>query len=85
MTSDVVNSIMGKKLVNFEAKKKKKGGGKKKEVTQRGQPEGPKQMLELIQHLNFSDLNLSVAVFLTKKDFGQDMRNARTYPAFELI
>ena len=42
----------------------------------------PKHMLELIQHLNVSDLNLTVGSFcfacLTKKkkDFGWDMMNA---------
>ena len=58
----------------------------KLELIQRREPVGLKQTLELIRHLNLSDLNLSVS-FLTKKkkDPGRDMTNAGTYPACELI
>ena len=51
-------------------------------VIWRCEPVRPKHMLELIQHLNVSDLNLTVGSFcfacLTKKkkDFGWDMMNA---------
>ena len=43
------------------------------------------QKRKLIRYLNLSDLNLFVVVFTKKRmDFGQDMTNACTCPAFEL-
>ena len=65
--------------------KEGKGGGGGFELIHHGDTLGPKQTFVQIQHLNLPNLNLSV-VFLTKKkrDFGWDMTNASTYPAFEL-
>ena len=84
MTSDEVNSVMGKKLVLREKKKRHE----KTELIQHREPVGQKQMHELIRHLNLSNLTLTTVSYAKKKrkkDFGQDMTNACTYPAFELI
>ena len=55
MTSDEVNSVMGKKLVLREKKKRHE----KNELIQHREPVGQKQMHELIQHLNLSNLTLT--------------------------
>ena len=73
MTLDKVNNITGKKSVIFEQKKKKKLSSTETLCSVR-----PMHTLELIQ------LQL-MHYFLAKKDFGWDMMNIRTYPAFELI
>ena len=62
MASNEVNSMTGRKQVNFKEKqtKQKKKAGKKEEIVQHGQPVEPEHMLEVIWHLNLSNLNLSV-------------------------
>lgn len=53
MTSDEVNSMMGKESVIFKFKKKlnnKKQKPGKNELIQHEEPKRPKQMLEFIQH-----------------------------------
>ena len=55
MTSDEVNSSTGKKLVIFEERRKR--GGTKFELIQHLELVEQKQMLELVQHLNRSNLN----------------------------
>ena len=83
MTSDEVNSVTGKKSVIFTGAGG--GGGRRRREIQLNLS-GAEILFGQSTRLNLSDLNLSV-IFLRKKkkDFGRDMANACTYPAFELI
>ena len=76
-TSNKVNSITGKNLVIFKEEKitNKQTTTKKKQETEEsfhfiwhGEPVGPKQMLEHIQHLNVSHFNLFVNFFNKEKE-----------------
>ena len=67
MISDELNSVTRMKLIIFKGTKNKfKKGWKKSKLIQRGEPAWPKQMFELIQHLNLPDLNL-IVVFNQEK------------------
>lgn len=76
--NDAGNSVMGKKLfISLRMGRKKVG---KCVLIWCRELVGPMQKIELILHLNLSNLSLSVLLLFNKKDFGQNMTmNEKTF------